>query len=117
MRIGVVGIGTAGAAAAILLSEIGHRVEVFERVAEPRPVGAGMLIQPFAQRMLDRIGVAAELESRSMPVRRIDARNAAGRRVMDFGYDDLDPSRFGWGVHRGTLFDLLREPSSPPAQR
>src|SRR5262249_45572594 len=68
-----------------------------------------MLIQPFAQRMLDRIGVAAELESRSMPVRRIDARNAVGRRVMDFGYDDLDRSQFGWGVQRGTLFDLLRD--------
>jgi 2-polyprenyl-6-methoxyphenol hydroxylase-like FAD-dependent oxidoreductase len=108
MRVGVVGIGSAGAAAAILLSELGHRVEVFERVPDPRPVGAGMLIQPFAQRILDRLGVAEELETRSMPVRRIDARNAGGRRVMDFGYDDLDPNSVGWGVHRGTLFDLLR---------
>ena len=108
MRIGIVGIGTAGAAAAILLSEIGHSVEVFERIADPRPVGAGMLIQPFAQRVLDRIGIADELGSRSMPVRRIDARNAAGRRVMDFGYGDLDSNRCGWGVHRGTMFDLLR---------
>jgi 2-polyprenyl-6-methoxyphenol hydroxylase-like FAD-dependent oxidoreductase len=107
LRVGIVGIGTAGAAAAILLSEIGHEVEVFERVPDPSPVGAGMLIQPFAQRILERLGVADELESRSMPVRRIDARNGRGRRVLDFGYDDLDPNSFGWGVHRGTLFDLL----------
>ncbi len=107
MRVGVVGIGTAGAAAATLLSELGHRVEVLERVPDPRPIGAGVLIQPFAQRVLDRLGVAEELEARSMPVRRIDARNARGRRVLDFGYDDLDPASWGWGVHRGTLFELL----------
>jgi 2-polyprenyl-6-methoxyphenol hydroxylase-like FAD-dependent oxidoreductase len=27
--------------------------------------------------------------------------------VLDFGYDDVEPGAYGWGVHRGTLFDLL----------
>ena len=27
--------------------------------------------------------------------------------MLDFGYDDLVPGSYGWGVHRGTLFDLL----------
>ena len=107
MRIAVVGIGTAGSAAALLLARDGHDVEIFERVAAPSGVGAGILLQGLGQRVLDELGLADALESRSTPVRRIDARTKAGRRVLDFGYDDLVPGSYGWGVHRGTLFDLL----------
>ena len=46
MRVGVVGCGVAGQAAAILLADAGHAVTVFERFAEPRPIGAGLLLQP-----------------------------------------------------------------------
>jgi len=38
-QIAVVGAGTAGAAAATLLARAGHTVTVFERVADPKPVG------------------------------------------------------------------------------
>ena len=107
MKVAVVGIGTAGSAAALLLARDGHDVEIFERVAAPSGVGAGILLQGLGQRVLDELGLADALESRSTPVRRIDARTKAGRRVLDFGYDDLVPGSYGWGVHRGTLFDLL----------
>ena len=40
-------------------------------------------------------------------LRRVDARTRSGRRVMDFGYDDVVPDSHGWGVHRGVLFELL----------
>ncbi|HZJ70855.1 MAG TPA: FAD-dependent oxidoreductase, partial [Planctomycetota bacterium] len=43
-RIAVVGAGTAGAAAAILLARAGHSVALFERVAVPGPVGAGITL-------------------------------------------------------------------------
>ena len=41
MRIGIVGAGGSGQAAAIALSRAGHIVEAFERFETARPVGAG----------------------------------------------------------------------------
>lgn len=107
MKVAVVGCGTAGPAAALLLARDGHDVEILERVTDPRPVGAGILLQPVGQQVLASLGLAEDLERCSTPVRRIDGRSRSGRRVMDFGYDDLLPGVRGWGVNRGALFDLL----------
>jgi 2-polyprenyl-6-methoxyphenol hydroxylase-like FAD-dependent oxidoreductase len=41
LKIGIVGAGMAGMAAALFLSRDGHDVTLFERVAEPGPVGPG----------------------------------------------------------------------------
>jgi 2-polyprenyl-6-methoxyphenol hydroxylase-like FAD-dependent oxidoreductase len=91
----------------LLLARDGHDVEIFERVAEPSGVGAGILLQRLGQRVLADLGLADELENRSSPVRRVDARTTSGRRVLDFAYDEIVPGAYGWGVHRGTLFGLL----------
>ena len=107
MRVAVVGGATAGAASALLLARDGHEVTVFERVSEPGAVGAGILLQPLGQRVLASLGLADELAARSAPIRAIDARTRSGRRVLDFGYRAVDPQASGWGVHRGSLFDLL----------
>lgn len=103
MRIGVVGGGIAGPVAALLLSRDGHDVSILERVTDPQPVGAGFLLQPFGQDILETLGVLASLASRSMPVRRIDGRTIGGRMILDFGYRN----RFGLGVHRAVLFGAL----------
>jgi 2-polyprenyl-6-methoxyphenol hydroxylase-like FAD-dependent oxidoreductase len=55
--IGVIGCGTAGAAAALFLARAGHDVRVFERVADPKPVGAGIIVQPSGQAVLARLGL------------------------------------------------------------
>jgi FAD-dependent urate hydroxylase len=56
MNIAIVGYGTAGQTAAILLSRDGHRVEVFERAQELGPVGAGFLLQPTGLQVLWELG-------------------------------------------------------------
>jgi 2-polyprenyl-6-methoxyphenol hydroxylase-like FAD-dependent oxidoreductase len=109
MRIGVVGSGTAGATTALLLARDGHAVELFERVADPRPVGAGLLLQPLGQRILATIGLADDLAAASTPVRRIEGRagGPSGRTVLRFGYEDAGSPNVGLGVNRGALFGLL----------
>lgn len=107
MKVAVVGCGTAGAVAALLLGRDGHDVRIFERVATPRGVGAGILLQRLGQEILDALGLAHELGRRSAPVRWVDARTPGGRKVMDFRYDDVVADSHGWGVHRGVLFQLL----------
>jgi len=49
VRVGIIGGGTAGSAAAILLARGGATVTVLERVVDPGPVGAGIIVQPTGQ--------------------------------------------------------------------
>jgi 2-polyprenyl-6-methoxyphenol hydroxylase-like FAD-dependent oxidoreductase len=109
MRIAVVGSGTGGAASALLLARDGHAVEVFERVPDPRPVGAGILLQPLGQRILGTIGLEDELAAASTPVRRIEGRLGGpnGRFLLRFGYEDAGSEHVGLGVNRGALFGVL----------
>jgi 2-polyprenyl-6-methoxyphenol hydroxylase-like FAD-dependent oxidoreductase len=109
MRIAVVGSGTGGAASALLLARDGHEVEIFERVPDPRPVGAGILLQPLGQRILATLGLADELAAASTPVRRIEGRlgGPSGRFVLRFGYEDAGSPHVGLGVNRGALFGVL----------
>jgi 2-polyprenyl-6-methoxyphenol hydroxylase-like FAD-dependent oxidoreductase len=109
MRVAVVGCGTAGSAAALLLAARGHEVEVLERVVAPAPVGAGLLLQPTGMAVLGRLGLLECLLDRGTPVRRLHGETASGRVVMDLAYGDLRPGLFGLGVHRGALFAALRD--------
>lgn len=107
LRIAIVGAGTAGLVSALLLARDGHDVEVVERVPDPRPIGAGILLQTLGQRVLATIGLADELAACSTPVRRIDGRTRRGAAVLHFGYADAPGAAVGLGVHRGDLFRVL----------
>ena len=107
LRVAVVGCGTAGPAVALMLHRDGHDVHLVERMPDPGPVGAGILLQHLGQEVLHRIGVGDVLRAQSPDVTRVDATAMDGRRVMGFDYGDLPGGVPGWGVHRGTLFQTL----------
>lgn len=107
LRVGIVGCGTAGPAAAILLAREGHRVTILERAPELHPVGAGLLLQPTGLAVLDRLGLLRELLSLGSRIDRLDGRTRSGRRVLNLAYGDLSPQHFGLGLHRGALFGAL----------
>ncbi|MBS0525306.1 MAG: FAD-dependent monooxygenase [Proteobacteria bacterium] len=107
MEIAVVGCGVAGQAAATFLSEAGHRVTIFERFAEPRPSGAGLLLQPTGLAVLSALGLEGEALARGGSVVGLEAKTRGGRAVLDLAYADLHPRAHGLGIRRGVLFDLL----------
>lgn len=108
LRIAIVGYGTGGQAAAVLLSRDGHAVEVFERVPRPGPVGAGFLLQPTGQWVLWELGVLDAALAHGAPITRLHGETApAQRTVMDLRYAELDPRLRGLGMQRGALFELL----------
>ncbi|MDP2315095.1 MAG: NAD(P)/FAD-dependent oxidoreductase [Pseudomonadota bacterium] len=109
MRVAVVGLGTGGPAAALFLARQGHEVEIFERVTDPGPVGAGLLLQPTGMAVLDRLGLLEGVLARSARVDRLRGVTTYGRTVIDLAYSDLRPGLFGLGVHRGTLFQALED--------
>ena len=106
-EVGIIGCGTAGAAAAIGLARAGCAVSVFERVAEPRPVGAGLLLQPTGQAVLRALGVLDAVAARGAPIDRLFLRTRGGRTLADLRYGAIDPSWAGIGIHRGVLFEAL----------
>jgi len=113
LSVGVVGAGTAGPAAAILLARAGARVTLFERVAVPSPVGAGILLQPTGLAVLSRIGCLAPVLERGVPVDRLRGVAPSGRTVLDLAYRSRRADLAGLGVHRGSLFDALWKALEP----
>jgi 2-polyprenyl-6-methoxyphenol hydroxylase-like FAD-dependent oxidoreductase len=107
LRVAIVGCGTAGAASALMLARAGHDVTVFERVPDPGPVGAGIMMQPSGLLVLERLGLADRILERGSRVARLFCETASGRQVLDLRYESLAEGLFGVGLHRGVLFETL----------
>ncbi len=105
--VAIVGLGTAGAAAAIFLARAGHRVTLFERVPEPTAVGAGIMLQPTGQAVLRRLGLIDQILARGARIDSLRAEATTGRLLFDLHYAALRPDVYGVGLHRGVLFETL----------
>lgn len=105
--IAVIGAGVAGLALATLLARHGHRVRLLERFATPRPLGAGLLLQPTGLATLHRLGLHAQVTALGAPIHRLQGQTRTGRTVFDVRYDALAPGLGGLGVHRATLHATL----------
>jgi 2-polyprenyl-6-methoxyphenol hydroxylase-like FAD-dependent oxidoreductase len=106
-RVGVVGGGVAGTAAAYLLARAGHAVTLFERAPQVGPVGAGVLLQPSGQEMLAKLGLLERVIARAEPIDRIRAQQGDGRTLIDLSYSEFAPHLRAYGIHRGDLFAVL----------
>lgn len=107
MRIGIIGCGIAGQAAAIALARDGHTLTVVERFEEAKPLGAGLLLQPSGLQALDRLGLLEDALQWGTPVARLFGKTVGGRVVMDLRYADIGKNVHGVGIHRAALFDVL----------
>ena len=107
MRWAIVGGGTAGPAAALFLARAGHEVVLFERVAKPEPVGAGILLQPTGMAVLRRLGLLQTVLGRGARIASLEGYTDYGRKILDLRYADLRSDLFGLGIHRGALFSAL----------
>ncbi len=107
MNIAVVGAGTAGSAATLLLARAGHAVTLFERVAKPGPVGAGITLQPTGQAVMASLGLLPAIEACATRVDGLLCQRPDGKPVVDLRYADVDPRLYGLGLHRGVLFETL----------
>ncbi|MCM8537417.1 MAG: FAD-dependent monooxygenase [Lentisphaeraceae bacterium] len=106
-NIAIVGSGAAGMSAALFLSKSGHEVTLFEKVPDPRPVGAGVLIQPAGMFALQQLGVLDEFLATGAKVNRLYGENEYGKTVLNLAYKDLHPGCYGVGIHRGSIFNIL----------
>jgi len=106
-RAAVVGAGTAGAATATLLARQGWAVTVLEQVPDPRPVGAGIVLQPTGMQVLARLGILGRVVDRGAPLEALRCVTSTGRTVVRLPYAHVAPGLYGLGIHRGALFEAL----------
>ncbi|MBD0743183.1 FAD-dependent monooxygenase [Streptomyces sp. CBMA152] len=104
----VVGGGIGGLATAIGLSRRGWQVQVLERAAEFREVGAGISLWPNALRALDALGLGAQVRQHALADTGAGIRNPKGAwlsrtdtRAMESRYGQLTV------LHRAELLDIL----------
>ena len=109
MKIAVIGCGTAGPAAAILLARRGHDVSVFERAPECRAVGAGFLLQPSGMGVLQELGILDEVVAHAAKVDCLHVTDATEKTLLKLHYRELGKDLFGAGLHRPVLLHYLIE--------
>ena len=107
LDVAVVGTGTVGSATALFLARQGHKVTLYEKVAEPQTLGAGIMLQPSGMAVLRALGLEQLVVPQGDRIDRLWVQTAAGSKVMELEYSQLHPSLFGVGLHRGVLFDVL----------
>lgn len=108
--IAIAGCGPAGLTAALLLTQAGQRVTLFDRFPAPGPVGSGLMLQPSGMAVIERLGLTSQVMSRSARIDRLLGLSASGRTVLDARYDELPgPPSYGLGIHRASLFEVLHE--------
>jgi len=105
--VAIVGAGVAGTAAAIRLAERGIAVTLYEAVPEPKPIGAGLLLQPTGQRVLAAMGLLDDALALGTRVDRLFGDTPTGRAVLDMSYRRFHPEAYGLGLQRGALMGLL----------
>lgn len=106
-RVAVVGLGVAGAGLASLLARDGHQITVLERAPDPKPIGAGVLLQRSGQEVLRHFGLLDDVLAHAAPIDELYARHDTGRTLLRTRFADLEPGNRAYGVHRGVLFNAL----------
>lgn len=108
LNIAVAGCGPAGMATALLLKRDGHKVTIYERFEQAKPVGSGLIIQPTGQAILAELDLLNEVVGSGSKIDRIYGRvEPSGRAVLDVRYCALGADKFGIGIHRAALFETL----------
>ncbi|KAJ7479889.1 hypothetical protein FB451DRAFT_1086455 [Mycena latifolia] len=110
LSIVVVGCGLGGLAAALCLTQAGHRVTVYEAASEAAEIGAGIQVPPNVSRLLREWGLQPELERiavkpRAATWRRYDDGVLIGK--LDATTLEREYGIAHYNVHRGELYQIM----------
>ncbi len=105
-HIAIAGGGIAGLATAIHLTRLGESVSVYEQVLDPTPVGAGLLLQPSGQAMLEELNLLDKVKAKAARVDSLEG-YSGGWKSLDLHYKRIHAEWHGLGIHRASLHQIL----------
>ncbi|MEM8670969.1 MAG: FAD-dependent monooxygenase [Planctomycetota bacterium] len=111
MQATIIGAGIGGLSTAIALAKDGIDVTVMEQAPSPRPIGAGISLQPNALECLKRLDVLDAVLGRSCSSLSAKVRHFRGGMIRQFDFSTY-VERFGHlpcTIHRADLFECLSE--------
>src|SRR3954447_12655148 len=106
MKVLIVGGGIGGLSIARELALRGIKATVLERAPQLNPVGAGIIMNPNAMRVLERNGIADQVRADSWPYLTRETRDQGGRLLAMRDYKPLyESGKLAQGalVHRAHL--------------
>lgn len=103
LHVVVAGAAFAGSGAALLFARAGARVTVFEKIAEPRAVGAGIGLAENGLAVLESLGLGPAIERIGRPIG--TPRIVDGRERVMLAVDGPPPR--GLMVRRSALYEVL----------
>lgn len=115
LKVIVVGAGMGGLTTALALLQAGYSVEVYDRVPELKPAGAGVSLWSNGVKILDRLGLGSRVAAIGGRMERVSYRASDGRVLCDFSLDPL-VARVGerpYPVARTDLQQMLLEAVGP----
>ena len=105
-NVGVIGGGPAGCTVALLLAKQGCQVTIFERAVKPKPVGAGIMLQPTGLATLRLLNLEDQIKKNGLPINGIHSVDLKGREIFNLSLH-LNGVPGAYGVHRTSLFTNL----------
>ncbi len=107
----IIGAGIGGLAAGIALSQAGFGVEVYDRVQDLRPVGAGISLWSNGVKVLNRLGLGREMAAIGGPMRHMQYRWLDGTLLNDISLEPLIKAvgQAPYPVARAELQTMLRQ--------
>lgn len=85
----IIGAGMGGLATGIGLRQAGYDVEIYDRVSELRPAGAGISLWSNGVKVLNRLGLGKEIASIGGQMDRVAYYSNTGEKLTDFSLQPL----------------------------
>ena len=89
LKVIIVGAGMGGLTTAIAMTQAGYHVEIYDRVRELRPAGAGISLWSNGVKVLNRLGLGAEIAAIGGPMQRMSYCRKTGEVLNNFSLQPL----------------------------
>jgi len=96
-HIAIIGAGISGLAASAFLKAQGFDVTIFESFAEPRPLGAGLVLQPTGLAVLANLGLDKQAIQLGAQINHFQGKTFGGKTVFNLSYKNFVSTLFCFG--------------------
>jgi FAD-dependent urate hydroxylase len=89
LKVIIIGAGMGGLTTGIAMRQAGYEVEIYDRVSQLRPAGAGISLWSNGVKVLNRLGLSQEIAAIGGHMDRVTYRSQTGEKLTDFSLEPL----------------------------